>query len=195
MGNQVDKNSREYLERQFNGGRHSLLILMIFTVVNIVMLLADANTYFVCSFTVPYYMCGFGMSFDMEIGGSVFFTTALIISAVILAVYLLCWLLSKKRPGWLYAAFALFIVDTVALVLLSLTLEILAENIIDLVIHAWVIWELFQGARCGGKLKKLPADTPITGAVYTGTTTGADYLGGTSTNSAGYTGTTPDLDQ
>lgn len=190
-----DKNSREYLERQFNGGRHSLLLLMIFTVVNTVMLLTESGTYFVCSFTVPYYLCGFGQYFDAEIGGSVFFTTALVISAVILAAYLVIWLLSKKRPGWLYVAFGLFIVDTVALVILSLLGETILENIIDLVIHAWVLWELFQGARCGGKLKNLPPDAPITGAAYTGATTGADYLGGTTTTTTGYTGTTPDLDQ
>jgi hypothetical protein len=194
MGNQVDKNSREYLERQFNGGRHSLLILIIFTVVNTVMMLAESGTYFVCSFTVPYYLCAFGIGFDMEAGGSAFITTAVIISAVILAVYLVIWLMSKKKPGWLYAAFALFIIDTVALVLLSVLLEMMAANIIDLVIHAWVIWELFQGARCGNKLKQLPPDAPITGAAYAGTTTGADYLGSTSTTSTGYTGTTPDLD-
>ncbi len=157
----IDKNSREYLLRKVAGARHSLLLVLIFTVINLVILLADGNSYFLFSASVPYYLTAFGMVMDMEMGASgvgVFTTTALVISAVILIVYLVCWLLTKKRPAWYVVSAVLFALDTVVLVLVALGFEMLADSIMDLVFHAWVIVELFQAVSANKKLKNLPPE-------------------------------------
>lgn len=52
--NPVDKNSPEYLLKQIAGGRYSLLLILIFTVVNLVLLLVDSDRYFLFSASVPY---------------------------------------------------------------------------------------------------------------------------------------------
>lgn len=159
MKNQtIDKNSREYLERQRASGRNNLLLVVIFTVINLVMLLTESNTYFLFSASVPYYFTAFGMGMDMGMGGSVFTVTALVISALILAAYLLCWIFGKKRKGWLIAALVLFIVDSVLLVLMTLAMEMLTESIIDLVFHAWVVVSLCQALSADKKLKALPEE-------------------------------------
>ena len=51
----VDKNSPEYLARQAAGGRHNLLLVIIFTVVNLLFLLLEVDRYFLFSAAVPYY--------------------------------------------------------------------------------------------------------------------------------------------
>ena len=158
MKSAIDKNSREYLENKMKSARHSLLLVLIFTVVNLVLLLADGNTYFLFSASVPYYLTAFGMGMDAEMGISVFTTTALVISAVILAAYLLCWIFSKKRVGWYVVALVLFILDTVLLVRLALSFDALADSIMDLVFHAWVVLELCQALSCHKKLKALPPE-------------------------------------
>ena len=81
-----------------------------------------------------------------------FTITALVISLLILAVYLLCWILSKKRTGWLTAALVLFCVDTVGLLFLSYIFE--TSNLLDFLLHAWAIYSLANGVYCAGKLKK-----------------------------------------
>ena len=154
----VDKNSREYLESKIKSARHSLLPVLIFTIVNLVLLLSDGSTYFLFSASVPYYLTAFGMGMDLELTGSVFTTTALVISAVILAAYLLCWIFSKKKVGWYVFALVLFIVDTALLVLLALSFEMLADSIMDLVFHAWVVLELCQALSCHKKLQVLPPE-------------------------------------
>lgn len=159
MNNQ--KYSPEYLLKQTAGARASLLAVLIFTVVNLAMLLLETDRYFLFSASVPQYLTAFGMGFDMGLGYLSFgpFTAiALVVSAVVLVLYLLCWLLSKKRPGWLIAALVFFIIDTVALLVVSLLLEILTENILDLVIHAWVLFELIQGISANYKLEKMIAE-------------------------------------
>lgn len=156
--NPVDKNSPEYLTKQVAGGRYSLLLILIFTVVNLVLLLVDANRYFLFSASVPYYFTAFGIGMDSAISGGIgtYTITALVISLMILGVYLACWLLSKKHIGWLTAALVLFSVDTVGLLLFTFALlDSPLGNLTDILFHAWAIFELAQAIHCAGKLKKL----------------------------------------
>lgn len=159
----VDKNSREYLLRQIGGGRYSLLLVVILTVVNLLMVLLDADRYFLFSASVPYYLVFIGKGIEngfvngaWEISGTLTYT-GLAIALVIVAVYLVCWLLSKKRAGWLTAALVLFTVDTVALVGIAFFLyDNPAMKLLDLLLHIWAIVELVQAVHANGKLKALP---------------------------------------
>ena len=166
--NPVDRNSPEYLMSKIASGRHSLLLIMVFTVVNLVMVVLDSGTYFLFSASVPYYLTAMSKGIDNGFvdgpwteNGPVTIA-ALIVSAVILLLFLLCWLLSKKRTGWLVCALVLFVLDS--LVLLWWTFSMInnpADNIVDIVFHAWAIWELSLAIRCGAKLKKLPAEPSV----------------------------------
>ena len=152
--------SRENLLRKITSARHSLLLIMIFTVVNMVLTLLDAGTYFLFSLSVPYYLSALGMLMDAGAVGT-FAITGTVIGIIILAVYLLCWLKSKKKTGWLTAAFVLMILDTAALALFTFTLyENPAVKLMDFLLHAWMLWDLFKGSSAGKKLKKLPAEDP-----------------------------------
>lgn len=175
--NPVDKNSREYLTKQVAGGRYALLLILIFTVVNLAMVLLDTGRYFLFSASVPYYLTMLGMGMDNGFVDAAwnridtYTITALAISAVILALYLVCWLLSKKRAGWLTAALVLFCLDTAALLVFAwLLYDSMLTILLDLLLHVWAIWQIAYAVRCSGKLKKLPPEgTPETPTYY-GTT-------------------------
>ena len=161
--NKPDKNSPAYLMSQINGGRYSLLLILIFTVVNLLMVLLDTDRYFLFSASVPYYLTLFGKAMDngfsdgaWDVTGT-YTITALVVSLVILALYFLCWLLSRKRTGWMTGALALFVLDTVALVLFSYVLYgSPMVNVMDILLHGWALWELFRAVRCNKKLKEMP---------------------------------------
>ena len=140
---------REMLQKKYDSARSNLLLAMILTVVNIVMLLAENGYMLLFSISVPYYVAVFGYLMGMLEG-------SIVIAAVILVVYFLCWLLSKNKSGWLLAAAILFTVDTLALA----ALYVLAEDfsgILDAVIHIIVLYYLYAGVGAGKKLKLLPA--------------------------------------
>ncbi len=156
---EVDKNTRAYQEQMVKGARATLLAVMLFTVVNLVLLVAEQGSYFLFSASVPYYLTMLGILMDRALGGRTFLFTALAVSAVCLVAYLLCWLLSKKRGGWLTVALALFVVDTVLLVVCAFTLlENPASCVMDAVFHGLAIYELAVGVRGVKKLKQLPPD-------------------------------------
>ena len=173
--------SREKLERNLSNGRSFLAMVLILTVVNIAMVLLGTDTYFLISVYVPYMLCYLGHNGyaigDFEIS----FPAAMAATVVILGVLVAIWYLSRKRPSLLYGAMVIFLVDTLALVKLAVDADVLAESVVDLLFHGLVLWQLFQGARCGNKMISEPGDAPTTGAdlLRSGPTTGADFLKGT----------------
>lgn len=163
----VDKNSRKFLERKISTGRSSLLLIIVLTVVNFGFLLADSGTYFLFSASVPYYLTLFmkGVENNFVMGSwenGPITMICVAISVVVLVVYLLCWIFSKKGSGWMTAAMVLFIVDTVGLVVISFgLLEDPWSNIIDFVLHIWAVAELIMASNAARKLKTMPQEQPI----------------------------------
>jgi len=133
----------------YNTARSNLLLVVAFTVVNLVLSLFNADMYFLFSATVPQFILSLGYAFENN--------TALAVCAVLAfigaGVYLLCWLLCKKHRGWMVVALVLFSLDTVAALLM-----LLADTsmIIDVAIHAWVLFYLITGTSAMVKMKKNP---------------------------------------
>lgn len=157
-----DKNSPEYLAAKAKSGRHSLLLIIIFTIINLVMILADSGTYFLFSASVPYYVTLLlkaienGFSDGAWVNGPATIA-ALVFSFIVLTLYFLCWLLSDKHRGWLTAALVMFVVDTAAMLVFTMLLyDNPMSNVVDLIFHVWAIVELFQAARARKKLQNMP---------------------------------------
>ena len=173
---QQEKSSAEQLNRQIAGGRYALLLIFLLTIVNLVLLLVDADRYFLFSASLPYYLTLVGMGLDnnftplrWDVIGT-YTLTALVISAVILLLYLLCLILSTKRLGWLAGALVLFVLDSVALVVFTFALyENPAVNLMDGFLHLWAIVELFQAVRANRKLKQLPPEGAVDISSFSGT--------------------------
>lgn len=165
---------RAALDTTYNNGVGNLLLVIIFSLINIVLLVANSSTYFLFSAFIPYFITDCGMFFSgsypaeyyYDVEGFAFLnksflTVTLIIAAVILVIYLLCWIFAKKKKvGWLIAATVLFGIDTLAMFLIN---GFSIDAILDVVFHIWVIYSLINGIRTYYKLKKLPEEefTPI----------------------------------
>lgn len=165
---------RQALEMKYNAARANLLLVVAFTIINIILVLTGANTYFLFSASVPYYivfigslLCGklpaeyyegTGLT-EADFFPSSVLTVMVVIAAVILALYVLAWLLSRKnKVGWLIFALVLFALDSVMMFLFS---GISVDTIFDVLFHAWVIYYLVVGIRASKRLKLLPVEAPI----------------------------------
>ncbi|MBE6719003.1 MAG: hypothetical protein E7574_07105 [Ruminococcaceae bacterium] len=158
------------LERKYEGARGNILLVIILTLINIIFLVAKTGTYFLFSAYVPYFFADFGMLvcgmypsefYVGQLSGIEFlpkyvFVITLVIAAVIIALYFLSWMFSKKhKVGWLVFALIFFSLDTLAMFVIN---GFFLGAIIDYVMHAWVIFSLVTGISAHLKLKKLPAD-------------------------------------
>lgn len=163
---------KQTLREKYLNARHNILLILVFTVINVVLLITNSNTYFLFSAYVPYMivdlgmlLCGmypieyYGTEFaSLEFLGKGVFVAIMVIVAVILALYLLCWIFSKEITGWMVTALVFFCVDTAIMLLLN---GIVSDMIIDLIFHGWVIFSLGSGISAYNKLKKLPAEEEV----------------------------------
>ena len=160
---------RQTLQNKYNSARANLLIAVVLTVVNIGILFIDSSYYFLFSIFVPYFIALMGMMItgklpeeaytdgltETEFLGTPALIVMLVIAFVVLSLYLLSWIFSKKgRVGWLIFALVIFSLDT----LLMLLLQGISESIIDIVFHILVIVYLSIGISSHYKLKNLPEE-------------------------------------
>jgi len=168
-----DGMQRQALISKYNNARLNLLIVIIFTAVNMALVVANLDTYFLFSANIPYlitlygaFFCGmFPKEYYVENGlegmfffDKSFFVVMLLISVLILAIYFICWLFSKKGKAlWLKIALGLFIADTVLMLILGSS----GSFIMDLAFHVWVIVILISGIKAQKKIGDMPADSII----------------------------------
>ena len=161
---------RQQMERRYASARMNLLWVVLFTAINIVLLVSNSYTYFLFSAFIPYAIVDYGMivcgKYPADFYGdlsqyqfldSTVLVVLIAVAAVICVLYLLCWIFSKKRRvAWLIVGLVFFALDTVFMLLGGIS----ADRILDIVFHGWVIISLTGGIIAHSKLKKLPAEEP-----------------------------------
>lgn len=164
---------RQTLEKKFAGARSNILLVLAFTALNVILLVTNSNTYFLFSAYIPFFCADLGMGLcgmypeevyggdisGMEFMDKSFFAVMMAAAAVVLVLYLLSWIFTKKgKMGWMIFALVFFIIDTVALLALN---GISMDWAVDYVFHAWVIFSLASGISAAVKLKKLPEEPEL----------------------------------
>ena len=158
---------RAHLQQQISIARRTLLGVVVMTLINLVLLLRDGNTYLVFSASVPYYLAFLGKVIDNGFGpmaeNGTYTATGLVLGLVILAMYLLPWLLSKRKGNWLYVGAGLLCLDLVALAAVSvLLLQSITGTAVDILVHIVAIVQIGKGATADKKLRSLPPETTYT---------------------------------
>ena len=139
---------------KYKNARLSLLLVLIFSVINVFAVFTD--TYFLFSSRLALVLVAVGAELDAALGETLFVIVFAILAIISLVPYLLCWIFSKKRVGWLIVGLVLFAVDTIILLIdvPGLIAEGNTSIIIDVVVHVIVIVELIIGVKAGYAMKK-----------------------------------------
>ncbi len=149
--------SREYLTQQRSSGKWMILLIVIFTVLNMVLLVCGTERYFLFSADIPHYLTYYGMQMD---GGSFggYSVAMLIVALFFLGSYTMSWLLVNKNGLWLKVALILWAMDMVALIVMAVVMNMIQARIMDLAIHALLLWEIFQAFRANKRLENMPKE-------------------------------------
>jgi len=170
--NVYDKSS--LAERRYRTARSSLLGMMLFTVINTVLAATGSGTYFVFSDYLAYYCALFGRFFYDDSGEMLYLIIGCVLAAVILLPYLLSWIFSKKRSGWLIVALVLFIIDTLFVLWDAVSFLDIAY-LLDVGFHIWLVVELVQGIRSGKQaIAEMNAPTVVEDTEFFDASTGSE---------------------
>ena len=130
----LDKDSPQYIATKFNNARSTIIIGVLFTVINIIIALCGGDTEFLFSFSYPYY------NFDISDPVSI------VVSVLILAFLVVCFLLTKKKcPYLLIGAFVVALLDTIFFCLVAYETylyvgkDVTFSLILDGAFHIWLL--------------------------------------------------------
>ena len=173
--NTAQPSPREVCTRRYNTAVNSILLIIILTIVNIALVMAGQDMYFLFSSSIPFYLvaqaailCGvmpdaFYMEYykltpeEIDFYSQSYLYAMIAIAAIFIVFYAVTWFFARKgKVGFLIAALAVFAVDTVSLFVFFGS--DLSTGIMDIVIHALVIIEFVLGIASYFKIKKLPPE-------------------------------------
>ena len=161
--------ARSIAERRYNTARYSIFLVALCSLLNVFFLVTQSGTYFLFSATIPYFVVDMGMFFTgmyppdayVDTGMTQFLDKSVLwfavsVAILIIAFYVLCWLLSSKgRKNWLITALVCFSIDTLVMLYLY---GVQMAMLLDLVFHVWVIVDLAIGLNAALKLEKIAAE-------------------------------------
>lgn len=154
MNNEIKETSvRQIAEKKYSDARNNLILMIAFTLINLVLLVVGSESMLLFSASVPYFTVIIGIGSEIQ----EILMACVAIAAVILILYLLCWIFSKKHYGWMIVALILFIIDSICMCALYIFAEDIS-GIFDVIIHIWVLYYLIIGVKYGIQLKKMPEE-------------------------------------
>ena len=146
--------------KKFETSRKQLLLVVLFSAINVLLVLFRINLSFLFSASFPLFIAQFGQMLSQETGGLLPLLIAAMFSFSIVFLYWLCYVLAKKYRVFILVALILFSIDTLFLIW-SLTFGLGLSIILDVAFHAWVMYYLIIGTKAWSDLKKLPFDEPV----------------------------------
>lgn len=121
-------------------GMGSFLSFVALTYLNLILILVNAPVSFPFSAVVPQFILGIAFSVYDQTASMFMMVTGAIFALIFTSIYLVLYLLARKRTWPVIVALILVVIDS--LVIIYLSLDDFSSYIIDILFHAWVIWSL-----------------------------------------------------
>ena len=146
---------RNRLRRQYASGRLALGAILAMTLLNQLLLHKGISYHFFLSAAAPYYLVWVCKTMGLPRG---LCNMAACAAAMLNMGYGLCWWKSRLQRRWLTIALGMYSVDTLLLVIFTLTLlKNAASCLLEIMTHCFVVGCLVVGEHAGGRLNRYRA--------------------------------------
>jgi len=143
---------------KFKKARGNLLTVLVLTVLNLLLAAFNVGINFPFSATAPQIIFEFGRSFAEEFQNNLFLGGFLVIAFIVIGLYFMCWIFSKRWRAFMLVALIFFSIDSLVLAALLSTVEFEISYLLDVAFHGWVMLYLSSGAVAWAKLRGVSAD-------------------------------------
>lgn len=141
--------------QRYQTARNNLLLMIGFTVANILLSILNANFYMLFSATTPNFVFELGRYLAVDLETPALWWLGLSASVVLLLLFFGCWYFSKQNRVTLLVALILFGLDSLFLLYLMLTAGADISFIPDVLFHIWVLYYLIVGTLAWSRLLDL----------------------------------------
>lgn len=157
----AEKRLRLRLRQRVGWGRSALLVILAVTLINQILLMLHVDYHFLFSAAMPYYLNWL----VRELGATGAFPALVTVLTIALyAVFIACWLMSSQRKEWLVAALGLYGLDTLLLIIFTLTLlQNPASCLLEILTHGIGIALLVVAVQAAERLSRMPKPRRVPG--------------------------------
>lgn len=152
----AEQKKRRSLRQHIGLGRTAILLLLAVSLLNQLLLLLKVNYHFLFSTAVPYYLNWLARKLGGAAGATPLKVFAVILTLLIFAAYVACWMVSAHRRDLLKTALLLYCADTVLLVIFAVAL---LNNpfscLLELLVHLIGIAVLYDAHRSAQQLRQM----------------------------------------
>lgn len=143
---------------KYRKAQHNLLCMIGFTVLNLFLLAIHANVYLLFSAAVPQYALEWGQAYSEYYGNNIYLIEGMAIACACVIFYFACWVLARRFRVFMLISLLFFALDSIFLIHLILCagMEFVTSNLIDIIVHGWVLYCLLDGTLAWAKLKNIP---------------------------------------
>ncbi len=150
---QMDPESQR-LQRRVSSGRGSIAIAAVLSLVNLVLLWLGSETEFLFSLSSPSIFVGFGMGISEQIGSNIPTIIGAVAGLLVIVIFGLLFLFSKKSlVAWVVAGI-LSVADTAMLLWLMTMMEDPSALALNVLFHIWLVGSILWGFLAARKLKQ-----------------------------------------
>ena len=158
MGQPLQKKT---LPQRYLTARIVLMVMIVLSFINLILIIIGSGLQFTVSASFPYFAVMGGAILDANsyLNTQLGFILGCVASVIWIGLFVLCFVFSKKKLGFMIAAAALFAADCLFMIpnfvfyIWILDGEV-TSSVIEVLFHIWILWSLIAGCLAGRKLKK-----------------------------------------
>ena len=142
---------------KFSRSRGNLLAVVIFTLVNMGLVVFGSDWYLLFSATVPYLLIIFAVEEAAIFGYNAITITLIAMALIGVFLYFLFWLLSGRFRAFMLVAMIFFSIDSIVLLVLMLNLFLVGAFdfglLLDAAFQTWIMFYLITGTVAWARLR------------------------------------------
>jgi hypothetical protein len=138
----------------FEKSRNNLLLVIAFTVINLVLIYFEANVNFLFSATIPQFVFNVAKLVAENTDMNIILIIGLVIAFLTVLAYFIFWLLARRARVLILAALIFFCIDSLLLIYLVFNNDEFNFSVLmEIAFHVWILYYLFTGVKAWSKLR------------------------------------------
>ena len=148
------------LKIKITRARYNMIFIVLMSVINIFLITSKSNMLMPYSSAISNYSVTLGITESLISGSDTFRIFGLVVACAVLMVIIICYLLSKTKPLYMFIALSIIAADTIVLAIIEAVNGTLASPIVilDIVAHGLAVFSIISGIKSFKELKSLPKE-------------------------------------
>jgi len=140
---------------KFEKARNNLLVVIAYSVINLILTAFDAGVIFLFSTTLPQFVFVMGRNLAIDMGSNIFATMGLVIAIILIIPYFVFWLLAKRARVLILVALILISIDSLLLLYFIIGIEFQWTYLLELAFRVWILYYLINGVMAWAKIRNI----------------------------------------